>query len=756
MSRRRELGWARISWLGLTLASVAVLWLPAPARAQVSATAILDRVRVNAARPIDFHAAVLPETVFVGQQATYQVAVMLSADARSRLRRNPEFLPPELRGLLAYELGSPTRVAPRSYDGSVYEAHVFQRALFPVASGALVVPAPQLTYSLPQSSSYFSREERYVVRAESASVVVKALPTAGKPDDFSGAVGVFKASVRLDTTTARVGDPLVLTLRVQGTGNVKLLPRPPLELTWASAVAGTERIVVDSSGPLVRGTKEFDWILTPAQDGAVAIPVLQYWYFDPYQRRYMVAESTPLSLTVKSGSLATVDESEPGTVLPLRPLIVPSRQIERWNGRGRPPVAWWPWLGMLVLVPLPALVLMRRRVSKARRKSAGAPTSLLRKDAAAPEDSHSTRARARDVRRDMLAALGSRVGVSPQDLVSRLAVSRVLRRAGVSRSTTREALALLDSLDRLGYAPDSHNELLSTAAGGVSESPAARTVFDGVGPLIAKVDAEAVPRARLPQLRLLAMIAVVTLGASFASSPLLSQQASSDERGALAVAREAYQRRAYSEASDRFEAIADANPHDPDVQFDWATAAWAAGDTVHAVVGWQRAARLTPLAADVQERLALLPAGARGGIADVPLLPIDLLQATAVSAWVAAWLALAWLSYITRRNSALQIVRWVRWSRVTAFSLACIGALAGGATWWALRTLDPSGLAVVARPETMRVTPGTDSDAMGGVTTGDIVRVLDVREGWQHVQHADGRMGWLPDVRLVAIAPARR
>ena len=202
--------------LRAVLALLLQLAVPFALRAQRSPTAILDRVTVNGRRPIDFHAIALTDSVYVGQQVTYQVAVLLSADARTRLRRNPEFLPPELRGLLAYELGTPTRVPPRRYGDATFEAHVFQRALFPVASGVQVVPAPQLTYSLPQSSSYFSREERFVVRAESASFVVKALPVSGRPADFTGAVGQFTSVVRVDSLAARVGDPLILTLRVQG------------------------------------------------------------------------------------------------------------------------------------------------------------------------------------------------------------------------------------------------------------------------------------------------------------------------------------------------------------------------------------------------------------------------------------------------------------------------------------------------------------------------------------------------------------
>ena len=55
--------------------------------AQPSPTAILDRLQAKSNRPIDFHAAAFPDTVYVGQQVTYQVAVLLSESARARLRR---------------------------------------------------------------------------------------------------------------------------------------------------------------------------------------------------------------------------------------------------------------------------------------------------------------------------------------------------------------------------------------------------------------------------------------------------------------------------------------------------------------------------------------------------------------------------------------------------------------------------------------------------------------------------------------------
>lgn len=744
-----------------------------------SPTAILDRVRVNAQRPIDFHAIALPETVYVGQQATYQVAVLLSPDARSRLRRNPEFLPPELRGLLAYELGTPIRVAPRSFGTATFEAHVFQRALFPVAAGRHTVPAPQLTYALPQSASYFSREEQFMVRAESAAFIARPLPLEGRPEDFSGAVGVFKAAVRMDTVAARVGDPLVLTLRVQGVGNVKLLPRPSIEIDWASAVPGSERVAVDSSGPLVRGTKEFDWILTPARDGRVTVPVLRYTYFDPYTARYAAAESEPVAVDVRPGTLATVDEREPGALLSLRPLDGAVASPVRWTGHGLPPSAWWWWIVVALLAPIPALWWSRpRRASAGGRAvppralpeptgdTSGAPHSATAYGADGLRHAADERVReaVRAVRRTFLETLASRFAQSPQSLVSRRYVARLLRRSGVTRATTRDALALLEQLDERGFAPAaSGHESSASAAEGLARD------------LLRRIDDEAVPRgARLDRSAMILL--VVTLGGahlfaaastghaqgrSSAVSEAGSASAESDqaESDPSAAASEAYARRSYAEAAQRFAALAEVSPNAPDILANWGTAAWAAGDTVSAVIAWQRAARIEPLAVDLQERIGLLPAGARGGIADVPMIPVPLLLRLAVGGWLLGWMIFGGIAYRTRAASgaaaelAFDATRTGRWMRSSAQLLLLLGVAAGGAAWWGMRVMDASALAVVTRPETMRIAPGMEADAMGGVTTGDVVRIEDSRDVWQRVVHADGRRGWLPAYRLTMLRP---
>ena len=751
-----------------------------PLRAQVGPTKILDRVRIDPRKPIDFHAAAFPETLYVGQQATYQVAVLLNADARSRLRRNPEFLPPELRGLLAYELGTPTRVPPRDIDGGMYEAHVFQRAMFPVAAGPLSVPAPQLTYALPQSSSYFSREEKFVVRAESAQLVVRPIPTEGRPLNYSGAVGVFTVTSRLDTAAARVGDPVVFTLRVQGVGNVKLLPRPQLEVAWASAVPASERVRVDTAGPLVRGVKEFDWILTPSREGRVEVPAMHYSYFDPYLARFADAEAATFALDVRPGVLVASEEGESTSLLPLRdPGASASMLRTLLSDSGALPVSA---LLLCLLAPLPAIVLgVRRGVVSRRASRTTRPvdprqklTQLFMRGAGASTD-------VRSLRRMMHTALADRLRVAPSEFVAQRQIRRVLRRRGVTRDTTERVVRFLDDLDAIAFSASadvSPEDVLTT---GPVSSPttilsstntSSSSKWSQVGAeLYAAVDTEAVKTGgTLPPDRLAMHIGLVLLVVAFGAGAK-ALDAQTPKRGAeiginvahpagapptsprstnadaVARATDAYQQRMFTRATELFSDVARRNPTDADALSNWGTAAWAAGDTVHAVIGWQRAARLDPLDASLQERLALLPAGARGGLADVPMVPVPVLFAVAVAAWLAGWLLFA--LYLGR--TPIKAAPHHSPLRVAAIAFLIVGLAAGGAAWWGRELLNPAGMAVVIRPETMHVAPGSDADAMGGVATGDVVRVVDARDGWERVRHADGRLGWLPQNRVTAL-----
>src|SRR5688500_2335478 len=294
----------------------------------VPVPAVVSRSRLDPRQGVSFHALVAPDTVYVGEQATYQVGVFLNDDVRYRLRRNPEFIPPELRSMLAYDLSAPRSfVSKRVIDGRRYEVHVFQRALFPLTAGRYEIPPARLNYSLPLSASFFSREESHQLRSEAVPLVVVDPPLAGRPSEYSGAVGRLSLQAHVDSGIAKVGDPLVLTVRVTGDGNVSFFPRPELNVPWGQAVAAEERVALDSSAMVVRGSKEFDWVITPGRSGEVEVPPIRYPFFNPYTERYELAVTSPQRLSVAPGTLLAAD-AVPDSARPVFPIRRVMQRVE--------------------------------------------------------------------------------------------------------------------------------------------------------------------------------------------------------------------------------------------------------------------------------------------------------------------------------------------------------------------------------------------------------------------------------------------
>lgn len=253
-----------------------------------------------------FHTRVLPDTVYVEQQVTYEATTLVDDVARARLRANPSYTPSDVSGATVYDFPfDMSRVDDVNVGGTHYRRFTFRRALFPLAPGPLVVPASTLQYTLPEVDGYAAPVQTTTVMSDSAVVVAVPLPAAGRPVGFSGAVGDLRDSLTLDPSSWRVGDPTTVTLRLTGTGNLKLLPRPELDVPWASVTPADERVTWDSTGVVVRGAKEFDWVVTPRISGEMVFPAVRYDYFNPATRRYVAATTPSVRVAVTKPGAST-------------------------------------------------------------------------------------------------------------------------------------------------------------------------------------------------------------------------------------------------------------------------------------------------------------------------------------------------------------------------------------------------------------------------------------------------------------------
>ena len=672
--------------------------------------AIVSRAVIDTSQMVNFSALIQPDTVYVGEQVTYQLGVFLERSVRDRLRRM-EAIAPEMRGMMAYDPPAPLSGFPARPVGALhYLAHVYERAIFPLAAGRVVIPPARLVYAMPLSYSFFSREESFELHSDSVSVVVLEPPLEGRPAGWSGAVGTLTVAARVDTVEARVGDPVRLTVSVAGRGNVKLFPRPRFDLPGARIIPAGERVQLSADSLDVRGVKEFDWLLTPLREGRLVLPQMRYPYFDPVERSYGVARAPAIVLHIAPGSLAAAEPGEkPREAWPVRSSYrgaLPPPPYQR-------PAFWW----LLALAPLPAVVMaVARRPRRSRSASRSPRRELNRLSRLATIDP-------RAVRRAFLTSLAQRLRVHATSLADPLDLARLVRRAGAAPETATSAAALLTELDAAAFS--------ATAAPRGDLAARAERVYRAV-------DAES-RRFRSKRARdaaaLTTIIALALAVAAHATAP---------DRDAQQYARgvDAYHRGGYSLAARDFASLAERVPRAADAWANMGTASFAAGDTGRAVAGWERALRLEPLARDVRDRLDTVGPGTTAGTASVPAIsPIPLAIAGA-ALWLGGWLALAWL--VSRRRAG------------TSVALALTALVASVALGGAVAALDvhlaARDLVVGARHTQLRILPALASESNTSIRPGEIARIIERDGQWVHLGLAGGREGWTDRGSLYPIA----
>lgn len=143
------------------------------------------------------------------------------------------------------------------------------------------------------------------VSAGSKTISVKPLPEAGKPQNFSGAVGKFDFKVIPSKTNLKNGESLDLSVCVIGSGNMKLftLPKPivPNSLEMYDPVH-TEKVNTSLAG--MKGKIADSYAIIPQYKGNYPIKPMQFSYFDLGSGRYKTISSPEIMINVLEGPMA--------------------------------------------------------------------------------------------------------------------------------------------------------------------------------------------------------------------------------------------------------------------------------------------------------------------------------------------------------------------------------------------------------------------------------------------------------------------
>ena len=196
------------------------------------------------------------------------------------------------------------------YNGERCRCVVLRKTvLYPQKSGKLEIEPLSLDIDVQVPTNrrnFFGQvqvvEDNKRVSAGSKTITVKPLPEAGKPIEFSGAVGRFNFSVVPSKTTLKNGESLDLKVVASGTGNLKLftLPKPvvPNSLEIYDPVH-SEKVNTPLSG--MNGSISDSYTIIPQFKGKYPIKPMMFSYFDLSTGKYKTITSPEIVINVLDG-----------------------------------------------------------------------------------------------------------------------------------------------------------------------------------------------------------------------------------------------------------------------------------------------------------------------------------------------------------------------------------------------------------------------------------------------------------------------
>jgi hypothetical protein len=271
----------------------------------------------KADQPIFIRATVDKDTVFVNQQVTWTLGFY--TDGRLNMMRTPEYSPPPAEGFWAEELPSQKSYY-KQIQGRQYLVNEVKRAFFASAPGEFTIGQAQVNLVIDDFGQFprdrffddfFNRSfgsfgfgKPVSLKTKEIAVTVLPLPTRGRPADFSGLVGRgLELSVHADKNVAQVGEPITVTLEIQGEGNFKTMAAPaiPQPQGFKMYESGTSSDLFKKDD-IVSGRKKYEYVLIPQLEGDKTIPPVDLSYFDAATKTYKTIQSEPIHLEVKPGT----------------------------------------------------------------------------------------------------------------------------------------------------------------------------------------------------------------------------------------------------------------------------------------------------------------------------------------------------------------------------------------------------------------------------------------------------------------------
>ena len=384
---------------------------------------------------------------------------------------------PDLKSFYTREVPLPQEKSFKieSLNGRPYRTVTWQQyVMFPQTTGKLEIPS--ITYdgmvvlqnrNVDPFEAFFNGGSGYVevkkeIKAPGLTITVDPLPA--RPTNFSGGVGTFNLSAQLDKTEVKANNPVNLRIVVSGSGNLKLIKQPVVNLPkdfdqYDAKIEDKTKLTTNG----IEGSMVYDMLIVPRHQGKYDIPPVEFTYFDIQSNSYKTLRSQPFTLNVAKGdgssSVSSFSSEE------VKQLNQDIRYIKTDNTRLRAvdefffgSTFYWISLAVLLAVFISLFIIFRHRaienanISKMRGKRAN-KVAVRRLRVA---DKLLKAGKQSEFYDEVLRALWGYVGDKlnmPVAQLSRENISQQFSERGVDEATLSQFLGALDECEYARYAP---------------------------------------------------------------------------------------------------------------------------------------------------------------------------------------------------------------------------------------------------------------------------------------------------------------
>ena len=662
---------------------------------------------------------------------------------------------PDLKSFYTQEVDLPQQknFTIENVNGRPYRTCTWsQYVMFPQMTGKLQIPSItfegiviQQNRNVDPFEAFFNGGSGYVevkkkIVAPGIEIQVDPLPT--RPANFSGGVGQFNVSAQLNKTETKANDPVSMRIIVSGTGNLKLIKQPIVNIPkdfdkYDPKI--TDQTKLTANG--LEGSKIYDILIVPRHQGKYEIPPVEFTYFNTATNKYETAKSEGFTLDVAKGSGAgTVSDFSGQEDLQelnkdIRYIKTGPADVQGLDDFFFGSVAYWVSLAVLALIFISLFVIFRQRaidnanVTKMRGKKANkVATKRLKKASKLMKDNKPS-----EFYDEVLRALWGYVGDKlsmPVEQLSHDNISQRLAERQVDESTIAQFMEALDECEFERYAP-------GDPKGNMNK------VYEKAMTAIERIEDAMKKKRSVKTTAVLLLMLLLPLGAHAVTK---------------AEADSAYARGQYQQAISDYEELLKGGAS-ADIYYNLGNAYYRTENITRAVLNYERALLLSPGDRDIRFNLQL----ARSKTIDkiVPESEMffitwyhSLVNLMSVDGW--ARLAIVSLALVIIL-SLLYLFSDRIWLRKVGFFggtfLLVVFVLANIMAWQQKQNLlYRKGAIVTASSITVKGAPAKNGTDLFILHEGTKVIITDdAMKAWKKIRLADGKEGWIESQKIELI-----